>query len=131
MNYYSDGVYALEGVQCQGIVHTVRPQDTLYKISRFYGVTVEQLMDSNEDINVYNLQIGAKLCVPVSEQPKPDQGVAYRVRPGDNLNNILKRFGITFETFEKYNQQLMPIPLKPRSIIFLPPDKAGTDTSAG
>ena len=31
MNYYSDGVFALEGMRCRGIVHTIRRGDTLYK----------------------------------------------------------------------------------------------------
>jgi len=127
MNYYSDGIYAVEGVRCRGIVHTVRPGDTLYKISRLYGVTLEQLMDQNEDVNVYNLQIGGKICVPVSGQQRPVQGVPYQVRPGDNLNSILRKYRMTFEMFEKYNPQMMPVPLKPRTVIYLPPDKVDAD----
>lgn len=127
MNYYSDGLYAVEGIQCRGVVHTIRRGDTLYKISRLYGVTVEQLMDSNEDVNVYNLQIGEKLCVPVSERPpRPgmNQGVPYTVRQGDNLNNLLRKFKIDFNTFERLNPQLMPIPLQVNSTVFLPPEKS-------
>lgn len=124
MNYYSDGVFALEGMRCRGIVHTIRRGDTLYKISRMYGVTVEQIMDSNEDINVYNLQIGDKICVPVSEQPRPDRGVPYRVKAGDNLNNILQRFSMDFNTFARYNPQIMPMPLRADSVIFLPQEKS-------
>ena len=123
MNYYSDGVYAAEGIRCRGIVHTIRKGDTLYKISRIYGVTVEQLMDANEDMNVYNLEIGSKICVPISERPRPNRGIAYTVRAQDNLNSILKMFNMTFDTFMQYNPQLMPIPLEENSIIFIPPDK--------
>lgn len=127
MNYYSDGISAMENMRCRGIVHTVRPGDTLYKISRIYGVTVDQLMDSNDDINVYNLQVGSKICVPVSDQSNPSQGFVYRVQPGDNLNNLLKKFNITFEDFETYNPQLMPIQLRPGTVVYLPPEKVMRD----
>ena len=123
MNYYSDGVYAVEGIHCKGIVHTIRKGDTLYKISRIYGVTVEQLMDANEDMNVYNLEIGSKICVPISDRPRPTRGIPYTVRAEDDLNSILKLFDMTFDTFARYNPQLMPIPLEENSVIFIPPDK--------
>lgn len=123
MNYYSDGVYAQAGIMCRGIVHTIKQGDTLYKLSRIYGVDLECIMDANPDINIYNLQINQKICIPVTPGQKPQQGIAYRVNKGESLNSLLKKFDMTFEEFERFNRQLMPIPLKTNSIVFIPPDK--------
>lgn len=50
---------------CSGIIHVVKERDTLYKIGQMYGVSVSALMYANPYVNVYNLQIGDELCVPV------------------------------------------------------------------
>lgn len=123
MNYYNNGDMTEEGISCRGVVHCVRPGDTLYKISRIYGVSIDELMDVNENLNIYNLQIGDKICVPVSQDETEDQGRPYMVQEKDNLNSILALFNMTFDEFAKYNPQLMPIPLEERSIVFIPPDK--------
>lgn len=112
-----------EGMRCKGIIHAVRKGDTLYKISRIYGVTVEQLMDANEDAEIYNLQIGMKLCVPIADRPRPDMGRPYTITAQDTLNSILKMFNLTFEEFEKLNPQIMPIELPENSIVYIPEDR--------
>ena len=79
MNYYQSG--NVRGMtfdgnnRCPGIMHTVRKGDTLYRISRMYGVSLEQVMDANPDVNVYNLPVGSMICVPMAaaagEMPGP------------------------------------------------------------
>ncbi len=54
-----------EQMQCRGILHIVEAGDTLYKIGKKYGVAVSQIMYANPYVNVYNLQIGDEICVPV------------------------------------------------------------------
>lgn len=49
----------------KGIVHVIEPGDTLYKLSKKYGVSVSSIMYANPFINVYNLQVGNELCIPV------------------------------------------------------------------
>ena len=63
MNYYQK--------KCEGIMHTIRRGDTLYRLSRMYGVSVSDIMDANPDVNVYNLQIGSMICVPMSMNMPP------------------------------------------------------------
>jgi spore germination protein YaaH len=49
---------------CQNrIVHVVEEGDSLYKISRRYGATVDELIMGNPGVNPYNLQIGMRLYV--------------------------------------------------------------------
>lgn len=128
MNYYQK--------KCEGINHTIRPGDTLYRLSRIYGVSVSKIMDANPDVNIYNLKVGTVLCIPMEMKPDGKEPAApmpeperpgsmeiwqsgagldwmiimpYKVQKGDNLNSILNDFDMDFETFASYNPGLMPI----------------------
>ena len=65
MNYYVSGEN-VNGRPCRGVVHVVKKGDTLYKISRVYDVKVADLIWMNPGVRIYNLQVGDKICVPVS-----------------------------------------------------------------
>lgn len=58
--------------KCNGIVHTIRRGDTLYLLSRHYNVTINEIMRANSNVNVYNLQVGDQICIPV-KRPAPSQ----------------------------------------------------------
>lgn len=51
--------------KCNGIVHTIKKGDSLYLLSRYYKVPIGEIMAVNPNMNVYNLQIGEELCIPV------------------------------------------------------------------
>ncbi len=56
--------------RCNGVVHTIKRGDSLYLLSRHYNVSVNDIMRANSNVNVYNLQIGDQICIPVS-RPTP------------------------------------------------------------
>ena len=51
---------------CHGLIHVVKKGDTMYKIAKMHHVTVSDLMYENPYVNVYQLQPGDEICVPVS-----------------------------------------------------------------
>ena len=51
---------------CRGIVHVIKRGDSLYTISRKYNVPLALIMRANPYADVYNLQIGDEICVPVT-----------------------------------------------------------------
>ena len=53
------------GDHCRGLVHVVEKGDTLYLLGKRYHVKVSELMFANPYVNVYNLQVGEELCIPV------------------------------------------------------------------
>ena len=55
---------------CRGMVHVIEKGDTLYRLGKRYHVSVGQLMFANPFVNVYNLQVGDELCIPISIQPR-------------------------------------------------------------
>lgn len=66
------------GGPCRGIVHVVEKGDTLYQLGKRYHVSVGQLMFANPFVNVYNLQIGDELCIPISIQPRNQEEMTPR-----------------------------------------------------
>lgn len=53
---------------CNGRTHTIKKGDTLYALSRRYQVPLEMLLRANPYVDVYNLQVGDTLCIPVRGQ---------------------------------------------------------------
>lgn len=84
--------------KCNGIVHTIRRGDTLYLLSRYYNVTINEIMRANANVNIYNLQIGDQICIPVkrpmpttpnrpSPMPNQNQQRPPMVQPRNEENN--------------------------------------------
>ena len=50
--------------QCKGFLHRVEKGDTLYGLSRRYGIPLWAILYANPYVNIYSLQIGDELCIP-------------------------------------------------------------------
>jgi lipoprotein NlpD len=44
--------------------HVIEPGDTLYKLSKDYGVSVQEIQQQNPGIDPYNLEIGQRVKIP-------------------------------------------------------------------
>lgn len=58
---------------CRGLIHVIQRGDTLYLLGKRYHVPVSSIMYANPYVNIYNLQIGDELCIPVGPQPRTGQ----------------------------------------------------------
>ncbi len=54
-----------ENPVCVGVLHTVVPSDTLYKISKQYDTDLDSILKANPTLDPYNMRVGQKICVPV------------------------------------------------------------------
>lgn len=81
-NYFGNICYCR---RCNGVVHTIKKGDTLYLISKYYRVPIGEIMAANRNLNIYNLQIGEEICIPI-RRPEP-------VTPADNMQNTGNNFG--------------------------------------
>lgn len=50
---------------CGGIVYTIKEGDTLYSISGRFQVPIALILRANPLADIYNLQVGARLCIPM------------------------------------------------------------------
>lgn len=54
---------------CDGMIYTVKKGDTLYSISRSKQVPLSMLLRANPYVDVYNLQVGDTICIPMKRKP--------------------------------------------------------------
>jgi membrane-bound lytic murein transglycosylase D len=93
-------------------IHRVRSGDSLWSISRRYGMTVSQLARMNHISTKSLLQPGQRLQVrgagnesaPAETRVAANAGpVNYRVRRGDTLSAIARRFAVTVRQLQAWN----------------------------
>ena len=54
--------------KCPGPVYAVKKGDTLYSIAQKYHCRVRTLLDLNPFVDIYNLQPGEEICVPMVQK---------------------------------------------------------------
>ena len=83
--------------QESALFHTVQPGETLWAISRQYGLDMETLALVNELDNPDSLRVGQKLLISAS------QSVEYTVQRGDSLWSIATAFGVSIDAIAQAN----------------------------
>lgn len=73
---------------CDGMIYTIKKGDTLYSISRSKQVPLSMLLRANPYVDVYNLQVGDTICIPMRR--KPCCG-----RSGANMQNTQGMAGVS------------------------------------
>ncbi len=96
----------------QTIKHRVRRGESLYRIASYYGVSVRYLKRVN-GLRGNKLRIGQVLRIPVRTQavlyvsPTPvspaEKALVYKVKPGDSLWKIARKFGVRLYDLKAWN----------------------------
>jgi membrane-bound lytic murein transglycosylase D len=102
----------------QRYLYSIKRGDTLWDISRHYGISVNQLCAWNGISSGSILQPGNKLTVWVKEDQRAEpeiiqvvhtattekqERVRYTVKEGDSLWQISRRYGVTVQQLQKWN----------------------------
>lgn len=109
--------------KCRGFVYVVKEGDTLYKIARDYDLKLIDVMKNNPYVNVYNLQAGDELCLPVVQDSKVPGGTgerSYITQEGDTLKDLLELFDTTFQELAEYNPSLQELPVPAGYVLHYP-----------
>ena len=86
--------------------------DTLYSISRQYGVPLKQLISINNLQAPYTLKIGQKLQLPTKQY--------HSVKKGDTLYSISRQYDVDVTSLSKLNQLTTPYALAVGQELILP-----------
>lgn len=113
-----------EQMQCRGILHIVESGDTLYKIGKKYGVPVSRIMYANPYVNVYNLQIGDEICVPVLVPRMP----ARESQTQEPLNRAKRKAESSLEDYLNGNTE--PVRDSDARRYMMPAQEPGSSASA-
>jgi spore germination protein len=94
-------------------IHVIQPGDTLYKISRRYGVSSQSISDANKLYQLPYLVVGQALVIPTTE-------TAYAVQAGDSVYLISQRFGVSPESIIQQNGLTEPYIITIGQILRIP-----------
>ena len=92
---------------CSGKIHVVEKGDTLYRLPKMYGCNLGDIITANPYVDVYNMQVGEEICVPVPDEE--DVADLYEVKEGDTFEDVFMYFGIGPDELFKNNNELFKL----------------------
>lgn len=113
--------------------YTVQKGDTIQKIANKFNVPEEEILKANNIKDPRKLRDGQKLVIPTKDSfrtserksKKSNKEELYEVKPGDNLEKIAKKYGISVKDVMDYNDMrderifpgdMLKIPLSPQVV---------------
>ena len=102
-------------------LHTVAPGETVFSLTRLYGVSDKQFLDDNPDVREYGLKAGQTvriLCVDVPEVQMSRRKlqrtfISHTVAQGETAYSIARQYAIALPALIQDNPGLDPAVLHP------------------
>lgn len=110
---FTEGIFLRE--EETGFSYTVRPGDTLWRLSRRFGTTVEALVELNHIENPNLIYVNQILRIPGTAPVEK----TYTVQPGDTLWGISLTYGITVNQLVQLNGIQNPNLIYPGQVLRL------------
>ncbi|MDR1129452.1 MAG: LysM peptidoglycan-binding domain-containing protein [Prevotellaceae bacterium] len=98
------------------VYHTIQPRETLYGVSKQYGVSGENIVEANPGLSQERFSIGKTIRIPtgkkqkpateIVENPKGAKEIYYTVPARETMYNICRIFKTTEKELLKLNPEL-------------------------
>jgi LysM repeat protein len=118
------------------IYHKLLPGETVYSLSKLYGVSENEIVTANPGIEINKLPVGSEIAVPKREFMTDKQQFAvqdpnyifHRVVRGESISSIAEKYGISVRDLRRENRNLrfpqvgdyLRIPVKPVETVIVP-----------
>lgn len=100
--------------------HTVQPGETLFGLSKTYGISIDDIIAQNPVLNGGKLKSGMVLHIS-----QPTSGSIFvKIEPGNTLFSTAKRYNTTVEQIMSENPGISPSNFKAGEVIRVTPDSA-------
>jgi len=94
------------------VIHQAEPKETLYSITKRYGVSLEDLYTLNPSLKINGLKMYDKIYVPLLKKKKKqetekiieERNSIHIVQSGETLFAISRKYNITVDTLAAINQ---------------------------
>jgi murein DD-endopeptidase MepM/ murein hydrolase activator NlpD len=114
------------------ILHVIEKGDTLYSVSRKYGVSVDEICSANKITNPAKVKLGQSIRIPQksSSVEKKLSYTDYLVQPGDTLFSIARNYNSSVAAIRKANNMSESATLKSGQRIKIPAGSSSVKISA-
>jgi LysM repeat protein len=96
------------------IYHSLKPGETVYFLSKSYGVSENEIVLGNPGIDINKLSIGSEIAIPRREFMNNKQQfnnldkryILHEVQKGESLSSIAEKYGLTVRALRKENRDM-------------------------
>ncbi len=96
------------------LVHTVNSGETLWDIAISYGITIDNILASNDIPNSNRIRVGQQLEILTVK------GVLHQVAPGETVSEIAQRYGVPLAEVIEVNSIADPAKIQPGTKLVVP-----------
>lgn len=92
--------------------YTVKQGEGLYRISKNFGVSQEDIIRYNKELQTQGLRLGQVLRIPVVERIDSSLYIVHEILPKQTLYGISKQYGVRIAQLQQLNPEIsknMPI----------------------
>jgi LysM repeat protein len=108
------GTVRVEHNDSRFIYHSLKPGETVYSLSKLYGVSENDILRNNPGMDINKLSVGTELAVPkrefMNDRQKFDNQdnnyIYHKVLMGETLSSIARQYGLTVRQLRKENRDL-------------------------
>lgn len=105
---------AVQRDETKFIYHKLQQGETVYYLSRTYGVSENEIIAANEGINISQLPVGYEIAIPrrelMSQKERFDEEVQkyyyHKVLRGETMASIANRYGMTIRDLRRENRDV-------------------------
>jgi len=103
------------------VVHRVDQGETLFSVSRRYGVSIQEIKESNPEVDINQLSIGDTLRAPLFPELSRGQKTLHTVEEGETLYRLAKQYEVTTDNIRTWNTLgLEPLRIGQAIVIYQP-----------
>lgn len=96
------------------VYHDLKPGETVYSLSKSFGVSENEILQSNPGIDINKLSVGTEIAIPKREFMNTQQNFSdksnnytyHKVVMGETLSSIARQYGISVRQLRKENRDL-------------------------
>ncbi len=83
--------------------YAVQKSEGLYRISKNFNVSQEELVNCNPELKSSGLKLGQVILIPYVEQIDSSQYIVHELQPKETLYGLSKKYGVKIADIQKLN----------------------------
>lgn len=113
-------LFITTSLSADGKQHILQEQETLYRVSVKYGVSVERIIEVNNIDDPTSLPVGMKIIIPEQNRDETEVTANYIVKKGDTFYSIARRYNTSVDQLLDLNNLGSDYVLKIDDVLTIP-----------